>query len=184
MYPSLFSRIIFQKSNMIPIEADIPFNLEIPPLIRCQLLQLDTTEYVLLMTMHHIVSDGWSTGVFIKELSSLYQAFSTGKPSSLPELTIQYGDFAIWQRQWLSGEVLENQLNYWVSELENAPELLQLPTDYPRPSVQSYQGATQKWTLSTELTEKLHNLSRKSGTTLFMTLLTGFATLLHRYTNG
>ncbi|MEM1391731.1 MAG: amino acid adenylation domain-containing protein [Cyanobacteria bacterium P01_H01_bin.150] len=165
------------------LEADTPFNLEIAPLIRCQLLQLDTTEYVLLITMHHIVSDGWSTGVFIKELSSLYQAFSKGEPSPLPELPIQYGDFAIWQRQWLSGEVLENQLNYWVSELEDAPELLQLPTDYPRPSVQSYQGATQKWTLNTELTQQIKNLSRKSGTTLFMTLLAGFATLLHRYTN-
>ncbi|MEO1559636.1 MAG: condensation domain-containing protein, partial [Cyanobacteria bacterium J06632_19] len=165
------------------LEADTPFNLEVAPLIRCQLLQLDTTEYVLLIAMHHIVSDGWSTGVFIKELSSLYQAFSSGKPSPLPELPIQYGDFAIWQRQWLSGEVLENQLNYWASELEDAPELLQLPTDYPRPSVQSYQGATQKWTLNSELTQQIKNLSRKSGTTLFMTLLAGFATLLHRYTN-
>ena len=172
--------VVYQE---VQKEAITPFNLEIPPLIRCSLLQLSTTEYVLLLTMHHIVSDDWSIGVFIEELSSLYQAFINGEPSPLPELTIQYADFATWQRQYLSGEVLETQLNYWQQQLANAPELLQLPTDRPRPTVQTYQGATHSWTIETELTEKLQNLSRQNGTTLFMTLLAAFATLLYRYSS-
>ncbi len=162
-------------------EAITPFDLEIAPLIRCCFLQLDTTEYVLLLTMHHIVSDGWSIGVFIQELSSLYRAFSAGKPSSLTELPIQYADFAVWQREYLSGEVLETQLNYWKQQLYGVPELLQLPTDYPRPTVQTYRGSTQSFILDNDLTQKLQSLSGKSGTTLFMTLYAGFATLLYRY---
>ncbi|NEQ79118.1 MAG: amino acid adenylation domain-containing protein, partial [Moorea sp. SIO2I5] len=164
------------------LEAITPFDLEIAPLIRCSLLHLDATEYLLLLTMHHIVSDGWSMGVFIQEVSRLYQANGAGQPSPLAELPIQYADFAVWQRQWLSGEVLQNQLNYWQQQLAGAPELLQLPTDYPRPSVQTYQGAIQSFNLNTNLTQKLQTLSRESGTTLFMTLLAGFATLLYRYT--
>ncbi|MCA1993256.1 MAG: amino acid adenylation domain-containing protein, partial [Coleofasciculus sp. S288] len=163
------------------LEAITPFNLEIAPLIRCSLLQLSATEYVLLLTMHHIVSDGWSIGVFIQELSSLYQAFGAGEPSPLTALPIQYADFAVWQRQWLSGEVLETQLNYWLSQLQGAPELLQFPTDHPRPTVQTYRGRTHSFTLNTDLTQKLQTLSRQSGTTLFMTLLAAFATLLYRY---
>jgi hypothetical protein len=162
-------------------EAITPFNLEIAPLVRCSLLQLSTIEYVLLTTMHHIVSDVWSTRVFIQELSSLYQAFCAGEPSPLPKLPIQYADFAVWQRQWLSGEVLETQLNYWLCQLDGAPKLLQLPTDRPRPTVQTYRGATQSFTLNTDLTQKLQTLSRESGTTLFMTMLAAFATLLYRY---
>ena len=163
------------------IEATTPFDLEIAPLIRCNLLQLDAREYVLLLTMHHIVSDGWSMGVFIQELSSLYQASCAGETSPLPELPIQYADFALWQRQWLSGEVLQNQLNYWKQQLDGAPELLQLPTDRPRSNVQTYRGATQTFTLNSDLTQKLQTLSRESGTTLFMTLQAAFATLLYRY---
>ena len=162
-------------------EAITPFDLESAPLIRCSLLKLDATEYVLLLNMHHIVSDGWSMGVFIQELSSLYQAFAAGEPSPLPELPIQYADFALWQRQWLSGEVLETQLNYWQQQLDGAPELLQLPTDRPRPTVQTYRGATQTFSLNSDLTQKLQTLSRNSGTTLFMTLQAAFATLLYRY---
>ncbi len=162
-------------------EAPTPFDLESAPLIRCSLWQLDATEYVLLLNMHHIVSDGWSIGVFIQELSSLYQAFTAGEPSPLAELTIQYADFAVWQRKWLGEEVLENQLHYWQQQLDGAPELLQLPTDRPRPSVQTYRGATQTFTLSTDLTEKIQNLSRNSGTSLFMTLQAALATLLYRY---
>ncbi len=162
-------------------EATTPFDLERAPLIRCSLWQLDTREYVLLLTMHHIVSDGWSMGVFIQEISSLYQAFTQGEPSPLPELPIQYADFAIWQRQWLSGEVLENQLHYWQEQLKGAPELLQLPTDRPRPTVQNYRGTTQSFSLNTDLTKKLQTLSRNSGTTLFMVLHAALATLLYRY---
>ena len=171
------------QKQLVLEEAITPFSLEVPPLIRCSLLQLSTTEYVLLLTIHHIVSDGWSMGVFISELSALYQAFSAGEPSPLPELPIQYADFAVWQRQWLSGEVLETQLNYWRSQLQGSPELLQLPTDRPRPVVQTYQGRSESFTLDRDLTEKLQSLSGESGTTLFMTLLAGFATLLYRY-NG
>ena len=112
------------------------FDLEVSPLLRCSLLQLDTTEHVLLLTMHHIISDGWSMGVFIQELSSLYQAFTQGETSPLPELPIQYADFAVWQRQWLTGGILQDQLDYWKQQLNGAPYLLQLPTDRPRPRMQ------------------------------------------------
>ncbi len=162
-------------------EASTPFDLEVAPLIRCTLLQISATEYVLLLTMHHIVSDGWSMGIFSQELSSLYQAFRTGTPSPLAPLPIQYADFAIWQREWLSGKRLETQLNYWKQQLSGAPELLQLPTDRTRPSVRTYLGKSHRFSLNQELTEKLQQLSRQSGTTLFMTLLAGLATLLYRY---
>ena len=162
-------------------EAITPFDLEIAPLIRCSLVQLDAREYVLLLVMHHIISDGWSMGILIAELSSLYQAFSAGVPSPLPELPIQYADFAIWQKQWLSGEVRETQLNYWLNQLHGAPELLQLPTDRTRPNVQTYQGARQTFAFNHELIQKLKILSSESGTTLFMTLYAAFATLLYRY---
>ncbi len=167
--------------QQVQLEAITPFDLESAPLIRCSLWKLDATEYVLLLNMHHIVSDGWSMGIFIQELSSLYQTFTAGEPSPLAELPLQYADFALWQRQWLRGEVLETQLNYWQQQLDGAPELLQLPTDRPRPTVQTYRGATQTFTLNTDLTEKLQTLSRNSGTTLFMTLQAAFATLLYRY---
>ncbi|MHC0067443.1 SDR family NAD(P)-dependent oxidoreductase [Nostoc sp. UIC 10890] len=170
--------VLHQQAQLAAIT---PFDLETAPLIRCSLLQLDAREYVLLLTMHHIVSDGWSMGIFSQELSTLYQAFSAGKPSPLAELPIQYADFAVWQRQWLSGKVLETQLNYWLSQLEGAPELLQLPTDRPRPTVQTFRGTTQSFSLNTDLKEKLQTLSRNSGTTLFMTLHAAFATLLYRY---
>lgn len=162
-------------------EATTPFNLEKVPLIRCKLIQLETAEYVLFLTMHHIISDGWSVGVFIKELSSLYQAICGGKSSPLPKLPIQYADFTLWQRKWLSEEVIETQLNYWKEQLADAPELLQLPTDRSRPNAQTYQGNTQAFTLDANLTQKLQVLSRKSGTTIFMTLYAAFATLLYRY---
>ncbi len=164
------------------IEAtQCPFVLGVGPLLRTTLLWLDEEEYILLVVMHHIVTDGWSIGVFIQELSTLYPAFCAGVPSLLPELPIQYADFAVWQRQWLSGSVLETQLNYWLSQLAGAPELLQLPTDRPRPVVQTYRGRTHSLTLNTDLTQKLQSLSDKSATTLFMTLLAAFAALLYRY---
>ncbi|WAN69458.1 amino acid adenylation domain-containing protein [Moorena producens JHB] len=178
-YPEAERETILQQ--LVQQEATTPFDLEVAPLIRSKLWQLDTTEYVLVLTMHHIVSDGWSMGILIEELSSLYQAFVASEPSPLPELAIQYADFALWQRQWLTGEILENQLNYWKQELEAAPELLQLPTDHPRPHVMSYQGSSESFSLSTELTQKLQQLSRNSGSTLFMTLQAAFATLLSRY---
>ena len=158
-----------------------PFNLIDGPLMRVTLLQFDETEHVLLLNLHHIVADGWSIGVLIQELGVLYAAFVANTPSSLPELPIQYADFAHWQREYLQGEVLESQLAYWRQQLMDLPTLA-LPTDFPRPAMQSYRGASQHLTLTPALTEALETLSQQTGTTLFMTLLAAFQTLLHRYT--
>ncbi len=158
-----------------------PFDLEQAPLLRVCLWQLWEQEYVCLINMHHIVSDGWSIGIIIQELVSLYSAYSEGTESPLPELAIQYADFALWQRQWLQGDVLDQQLEYWKSHLEGAPALLRLPTDRPRPSIQTYCGNTYSCNLPVKLTEQVQVLSRRTGNTLFMTLLAGFATLMYRY---
>jgi amino acid adenylation domain-containing protein len=164
-------------------EARRPFDLSRGPLLRVTLLRLTEQEHGLFLTLHHIVSDGWSMGVLFRELSALYDAFSTiRKPSPLAELTLQYPDFAVWQRQWLQGEVLEGQLSYWKKQLSDVPALLELPTDRPRPPVQTYRGTRQFLVLSGELKEALKTLSRRQGVTLFMTLLAAFQTLLHRYT--
>jgi amino acid adenylation domain-containing protein len=132
--------------------------------------------------MHHIISDGWSMGVLVRELGALYPAFAAGQPSPLPELPIQYADFASWQRQWLAGEVLDYQLAYWKRQLAGAPPALELPTDRPRPAVQSYRGAALPVQLPRALSEALAALSRQEGVTLFMTLLAAFQALLWRYT--
>ncbi|MEG4806698.1 amino acid adenylation domain-containing protein [Microcoleus sp. F8-D3] len=163
-------------------EASQPFDLTKGPLLRASLLQLDAEEYVLLLTLHHIIFDGWSIGVFLQELAALYQAFSTGKPSPLPELPIQYADFAIWQREWLVGERLQTQLNYWKKQLSGVPPLLELPADRPRPPVQTYRGAKESFLIPKTLTAALKKLSRQENVTLFMTLLAAFKTLLYRYT--
>jgi amino acid adenylation domain-containing protein len=171
-----------QVERLAHEEAMRPFDLNTGPLLRATLLQMSQTEHVLLLVMHHIVSDGWSVGVLIREVAVLYEAFSTGKPSPLPELPIQYADFAHWQRQWLQGEVLEAQLSYWQQQLAGAPPVLDLPTDRPRPAIQSFRGATQFVTIPEPLSHSLKVLSQRSGATLFMTLLAAFATLLHWYT--
>lgn len=162
-------------------EATRPFDLSGDRLLRVTLLRLSETEQIVLLTLHHIVSDGWSMGVLVQELSALYAAFSTDKPSPLPELTIQYADFAAWQRQWLQGEVLQTQLDYWRQQLADLPTL-QLSTDKPRPAVQTDHAATQTFVLSKEVSRSLSQLSQQEGVTLFMTLLTAFKTLLHCYT--
>jgi len=159
-----------------------PFDLSNGPLLRATLLRLGEESYVLLLNMHHIVCDGWSMGIFIRELSALYEAFSNGAPSPLPELPIQYADFAHWQRQWLQGEVLAAHLAYWRQQLAGAPPVLELPTDRPRPAVQTFRGATQLLALPKPLSQKLKALSQRWGVTLFMTLLAAFQTLLYRYT--
>jgi amino acid adenylation domain-containing protein len=164
-------------------EANKPFDLRQGPLFRATLIRLDQDDHVLLLTLHHIVSDGWSTGVLYRELSALYQAFANGEPSPLADLPIQYANFAVWQREWLQGEVLESQLSYWRKQLEGAPVILNLPTDRARPAIQSFRGARQSIELSVELTRELKTLSRKEGVTLYMTLLAAFQTLLHRYTS-
>src|SRR2546429_8427072 len=161
-------------------EAQQPFDLAHGPLFRIQLLRLSPTEHILLCTMHHIVSDGWSMGILIREVAALYEAFPQDQPSPLPELAIQYADYALWQREWLSGEVLELQLSYWRAQLAGAPAVLELPTDRPRPAVQSFRGSAHQIQLSAELTEDLRKLSRQEGVTLFMTLLSAFSLLLSR----
>ncbi|NEO97868.1 MAG: amino acid adenylation domain-containing protein [Symploca sp. SIO2E9] len=162
-------------------QATQAFDLASHSLIRATLAVLSETEHFLLVCMHHIVSDGWSMDVLIKELTALYEAYCQGQPSPLAPLQIQYADFAIWQREWLQGEVLQRQLNYWQNQLADAPELLSLPTDRPRPAVQTFRGAHQQFALSTELTSRLTQLSQQQGVTLFMTLLAAFETLLYRY---
>jgi amino acid adenylation domain-containing protein len=169
-----------EAQRLATVEANRPFNLEREPLLRGMVLQLGETEYVLLLTMHHIISDGWSLGVFVKELTELYKAFCTGKPTSLPSLPVQYADFALWQRQWLQGEILEAQLDYWKQQLNDAPALLELPTDRPRSAVQTFRGGYYYASLSKELSAELTALSRRAGVTLFMTLLAAFVTLLYR----
>jgi amino acid adenylation domain-containing protein len=164
-------------------EARHPFDLVRGPLLRATWLRLGQLDHVALLIMHHIISDGWSIGVFIKEMAALYQAYSAGQPSPLPELPIQYADFAQWQRAWLEGEVLEAQLDYWKQQLAGAPPLLELPTDRPRPAVQTFRGAAQSLALPTSLTESLKALSQRESVTLFMTLLAAFQVWLHRYTS-
>jgi amino acid adenylation domain-containing protein len=159
-----------------------PFDLATQVLVRATLIVLSQTEYVLSVCMHHIVSDDWSISIFVQELATLYNAYSQGQFSPLTPLPIQYADFAMWQRQWLVGDVQQNQLSYWQQQLANAPTLLSLPTDRPRPAVQTFAGAHQKFELSLELTDKLIQLSQQQGVTLFMTLLAAFDTLLYRYT--
>jgi amino acid adenylation domain-containing protein/FkbH-like protein/non-ribosomal peptide synthase protein (TIGR01720 family)/FkbM family methyltransferase len=158
-----------------------PFDLTKGLLLRVTLVQLKSESSALLLTMHHIIGDGWSMGVFIKELSSLYRGFLVGEPFPLPELPIQYADFTIWQRQWLQEKALQNPINYWKQQLAAAPPLLELPTDRPRPSVQTFRGWCFSFQLDVKLTTSLKELSQKSGTTLFMTLMAAYATLLFRY---
>jgi amino acid adenylation domain-containing protein len=169
--------------QLVAREIRQPFDLVTGPLLRVTLLHLSPETYLLILTMHHIITDGWSMEIFLKELGTLYQAFTNGEPSPLPELAIQYADFSVWQRKWLTGEVMQKQLDYWKQQLADAPPLLKLPTDYPRPPVQTFCGATRLFELDPDLTFQLKTLSQKSGVTLFMTLLTAFVTLLYRYSS-
>jgi amino acid adenylation domain-containing protein len=158
------------------------FDLEKLPLVRFRLLRLSENEHALLLTMHHIISDGWSLGVITQELAWLYQAFTTGQASPLPELAVQYADFAHWQREWLTGDVLENQITYWKTQLGQIATL-ELPTDRPRPPVQSFRGARRFFTLPADLAESLGSFSRHEGVTLYMLMLAAFKVLLNRYSN-
>ena len=183
-------------------EAQQPFDLANGPLLQVTLLRQTETEHVLLLTMHHIISDGWSIGVLIHEITDLYEVFSSAKPSTetlrvgaaclqdlqhamltpLPELSIQYADFAVWQRQWLQGEQLETQLAYWKQQLGSKLPVLELPTDRPRPAIQTFSGARESLMLPKTLSEKLKALNQRQGITLFMILVAAFQTLLFWYT--
>ena len=163
-------------------EAAAPFDLSTGPLIRVKLIRLTVVEHIVLLTLHHTVTDRWSTGVLIKEVATLYEAFRQGQASPLAELEIQYADYAAWQREWLQGEVLEEQLRYWHAQLRGKLPVVEFPSDRPRPSVQSFRGERCSMKVSSQLVESLNALSRQEGATLFMTLLTAFQILLYRYT--
>ncbi|MBW3570023.1 MAG: amino acid adenylation domain-containing protein, partial [Gemmatimonadetes bacterium] len=162
-------------------DAARPFDLAAGPLFRASLLRLGEAEHVLLLCMHHVVSDGWSMGVLYRELSALYAAFRAGAPSPLPDLPLQYADHAAEQRERLKGEVLDRQLAWWTERLTGAPALLELPTDRPRPAVQSYRGATERIAFPGVLRERLEALGRREGATLYMVLLGAFQVLLSKY---
>ena len=169
-----------QLRAMSHAEAMEPFNLSTGPLIRGQLLQTGPDSWQLLVTQHHIISDGWSIGILIKEITALYSAFCLNQTDPLPPLAIQYADYAQWQRQWLQGPVLDAQTAHWKQQLAGAPNLLDLPLDRTRPQVQTYDGAALAFTLEPDLAAALHRLTQRHGTTLFMTMLAGFAVLMSR----
>jgi len=168
--------------NLAEQEAMTLFKLSEDPLIRVKLLILGGDEHILLMTMHHIISDGWSMEVFFKELSQIYNAYTKGQEPTLSPLALQYADFALWQRAWLQGEALDRQLSYWKQQLAEIPDLLNLPTDKPRPKELSYQGGDYRFSLSKEIKDQLNQLAQDHQASLFMTLLTVFQILLYRYT--
>ncbi|MEO1429998.1 MAG: amino acid adenylation domain-containing protein [Cyanobacteria bacterium J06633_8] len=188
---------IQQVEKIAREEAQQPFQLDKPPLLRVKLLRLNSENHIILITLHHIIADAWSMGVLVKELGILYQEKTSPRPDGHPspyqgegkgvrlkELPIQYADFAAWQKNWFQGELRDNQLNYWLSQLKNAPNLLELPTDYPRPAAQTAKGGSIRFELPYDLSQALKQLSQKSGCTLFMTLLAAFQTLLYRYSGN
>jgi len=163
-------------------EAHRGFDLSKGPLLHAVLLRLSEARHILLLVMHHIVSDGWSMAVLLKELGILYQAFAGNKDSPLPALPVQYSDYTVWQRDWLTGEVLQRQLNYWKQQLADAPTIIDLPLDRARPAVQTLHGGRESLSLSRSISEELKNFCKREEVTLFMTLLAVFAVLLHRFT--
>jgi amino acid adenylation domain-containing protein len=173
-----------QRELVAESGAERPFNLSAGPLFRVSLLRLGAREHVLLLSQHHIVSDGWSMGVLYRELAALYEAYRDGGESPLAELPVQYTDYAVWQREQVEGAVMDRQLAYWRGRLGDAPELLELPTDRPRPPVQTYRGATVPVEISAELLERLQALGRGEGATLYMVLLGAFQVLLSKYSGS
>lgn len=163
-------------------EAKRNFNLETGPLVRFSLIRMSGEDHVMLLTMHHIISDGWSIKIFVQELGALFEALSAGREASLPPLLVQYTDFAVWQRQWFQGEVMQQQLAYWKNRLQNLTTL-ELPTDFTRPPVETFRGAKEYFTFNKELTQKLQGLCQSTQATMFMVLLSGFKLLLARYAN-
>ena len=172
-----------QLGSLLKRKARQPFNLCSDLLLRATLIRLEEQEHILVLVMHHIASDGWSIGILFWELSKLYDAFCGGKPDPLPELTVQYADYAVWQRTELEGPAFDRELSHWKRQLRDAPGLLDLPTDRPRPPIQTYRGATHDISLSVDLADRLKALSRREKVTLFMTLLAAFKTLIYRYTS-
>jgi amino acid adenylation domain-containing protein len=162
-------------------EAQTPFDLSKGPLLRATIVKLDSRDHVLLLTMHHIVSDAWSAAIFFQELGVLYTAFAAGKPSPLPELAVQYADYAAWQRKFLQGKALEDQISYWREHLIGAPPLLQLPADRPRPEVRKFEGTYEPIPVRNDVAEAVKAFCQQEGVTPFMALLAAFKALLFRY---
>ena len=162
-------------------EARRPFHLDTGPLVRARLLRLADGDHVLLLTMHHIISDAWSAGIFLQELTALYEAFCAGNPSPLPEPTLQYADYASQERAWLQGDVLQKQLSFWRERLKGAPAVIDLPLDHPRPPSRTFQGACEMLHLPLDTLRALKELGRQEGATIFMVLMAGFQALLSRY---
>jgi hypothetical protein len=171
-----------EVQRLLQKESKTPFDLARGPLLRVKLLRLSAHERVLMLTMHHIISDGWSMGVLVQEMVTLYEAFTQGKPSPLSDLSIQYPDFVLWQREQLQGEVLDKSLFYWKQQLAGAPAGLELPEDFPRQAITRYRGAKKAVALPADLSVALKALSEREGVTMFMTLLAAFKTLCYRYT--
>ncbi len=171
-----------QRERLTRAEVIRPFDLERGPLFRATLLRLNPQEHVLLLVIHHAVFDGWSAGVLRRELSECYRAYRSGESPRLADLPVQYGDFAVWQREWLKGKVLERQLAYWRTHLSGAPHVLELPTDYLRPDKQTYRGSSVTRMIPRHVLDGIRELSQREGTTAFMTLLAAFQILLARYT--
>src|SRR5205085_5996557 len=157
-----------------------PFDLAQGPLVRTELLRLAPNDHVFLVTMHHIISDGWSLNIFFRELGQIYHAYSQGEPSPLSELVVQHADYVVWQREHLSGERLAAELAYWKKQLRGAPPVLELPTTQRRSAVPSYRGGVVNFKLGRNTSDLLEDLSRRQGVTLFMTLLAAFVVLLSR----
>jgi amino acid adenylation domain-containing protein len=170
-----------ESQRLTAEEAALPFDIKKAPLIRTRLIRLDDQDYILLLTMHHIVSDAWSISIFFQELNALYQAYLEGKPSPLPALPLQYSDFAIWQREWLQGKIIEEQLRYWEQQLAGL-ETCSLPGDRPRPKISSFRGAAYHLPMDGILAQKVKKLSTELEATPFMTQLTALKVLVHRYT--
>jgi amino acid adenylation domain-containing protein len=168
--------------ELIRRDVGKPFNLYTGPLIRAKLYAYDRYKYIMTIVVHHIVSDGWSTNMMVKELLELYKSNCEGRNSTLAPLTIQYADYSCWQHQWLKGDMLDKELEYWKQQLHGAPYAVSLPSDHPRPSKFSHKGKSHMFHLSEELAKKLGIISLREGVTLFMTLLTSFKILLHQYT--
>ncbi|MGZ4122977.1 MAG: non-ribosomal peptide synthetase, partial [Tumebacillaceae bacterium] len=170
-----------EATRIATLDAERPFDILKDDLVRGTLIRLDENEHVLILNMHHICSDGWSLGVMIQEVGAIYSAFVNDRPSPLRPLPVQYADFAVWQRNWLSGEVLEEQMGYWKQQLGGEVPLLQLPTDHPRPAVRSFRGGSELFNLPTALTNQLQSLAQREGVTMYMLLLSAFQVLMHRY---
>ncbi|HWX40673.1 MAG TPA: amino acid adenylation domain-containing protein [Blastocatellia bacterium] len=168
-------------AGSISLEARRGFDLERGPLLRRTLLKLGERDHVLLLTLHHIVTDGWSTGILINEMAALYDSFSSGRPSPLPDLRIQYADYAGWQRQWADDQFLSREIEYWSRELAGAPRNIELPIDRPRPALRSFQGAAWSFSIDPEMSAGLRRITREEDVTLFMTVFSAFCLLLYGY---